>query len=196
MESGEEDSSQESVTFKMKPSPEEGSFLFSNGKETTNGDESGEEDLFNNTSDSLGLVSANTPELERVAKNRHQKDLNLLSSEAVAKLSDERLEKMSIQDLNKLLRQLPVGLVQSYKKRRRILKNRKYALKCRRRVSDKGIVIAQQNMALQLDISRAKEDLRNITRERDEYKEKYARLNKMVAAMQSSQMAASKHLLK
>ena len=176
----------------MKPSPEEGSFLFSNGKETANGDESGEEDLFNNTSDS-GLVPENTPELERVAKNGHRKDL---SSEAVAKLSDERLEKMSIQDLNKLLRQLPVGLVQSYKKRRRILKNRKYALKCRRRVSDKGIIIAKQNMALHLEVSRAKEDLRNVTRERDEYKEKYARLNKMVVAMQSSQMAASKHLLK
>ena len=196
MASGDEDSPLELATFCMKSSSEEGSYLFNDGKETTNGDESSEEDHFNNTCDSFGLVPENTPKLERVAKKRNRKDRNLLSSGTVAKLSDERLEKMSIQDLNKLLRQLPLALVQSYKKRRRILKNRKYALKSRRRVSDKRIIIAKQNMALQLEISRAKEDLRKVTSERNEYKEKYARLNTVVAAMQSSQMAASKHLLK
>ena len=101
MASSGEDSPLELATFYMKSSFEEGSYLFNDGKETTNGDESSEEDHFNNTSDSFGLVPENTPKL---AKKRHRKDRNLLSRETVAKLSDERLEKMSIQDLNKLLR--------------------------------------------------------------------------------------------
>lgn len=44
----------------------------------------------------------------------------------IAKLSDEKLEKMSIQELNKFLRRITdAGLIQTFRKRRRVLKNRK-----------------------------------------------------------------------
>ena len=100
------------------------------------------------------------------------------------KLSDEKLEKMSIRDLNKHLRQLPKELAKRYRKRRRILKNRKYALKYRRNGSGKGSNIAKQNASLELEICLTNEELRKVICERDEYKKKCSRLNAML--LQSS----------
>ena len=139
---------------------------------------------------SFGLATKNL-------SRRKRKDRTQLSNSRgpMVNLSDEKLEKMSIQDLNKQLRQLPVGLIQRYRRRRRILKNRKYALKSRRKGSVKSINIAEQNAALELDIFRAKEELRKVTNERDDYKQKFARLKAMFP--QSSVMDLScKQVLK
>lgn len=122
---------------------------------------------------------------EEMANKKAKKDLNCSSQKHIAKFSDETLEKMSIQDFNKQLRQIPEGLKQKYRKRRRILKNRKYALKCRRKGSEATDNIAEQNKALELEISRVSEELQKVTNERDELKVKCARLNAMLSGMQS-----------
>ena len=124
----------------------------------------------------------------RNAKNSQQKarkqPLRDHESFASCKLSDETLEKMSIRDLNKHLRQLPKEQVKIYRKRRRVLKNRKYALKYRRNDSGKESNIAKQNVSLELEICLTNEELRKVICERDEYKKKCLRLNAML--LQSS----------
>lgn len=124
----------------------------------------------------------------RKAKNSQQKarkqPLRDHESFASCKLSDENLEKMSIRDLNKHLRQLPKEQVKRYRKRRRVLKNRKYALKYRRNDSGKESNIAKQNVSLELEICLTNEELRKVICERDEYKKKCLRLNAML--LQSS----------
>lgn len=103
----------------------------------------------------------------------------------IASLSDEKLEKMKIQDLNKHLRRLPDSLVTKVRKRRRILKNRKYSLKFRQKGCERKNSIAAENSALELEICQAKERLRKVRKERDEYKQKYSRLKRTVAAANS-----------
>jgi len=169
-----------SSPFSMKTSSEEESFTTGERQTITEG-ESRAEKLFDG--DSFGLAPENMTRLEGMEQNNKQEDGKHLSRKTMAKLSDDKLEKMSIRDLNKKLRQLPEGLVQKYRKRRRILKNRKYALKCRQRVSEKRNSIAEQNAAVELEIFRAKEELRKVTSERDEYKQKYVRLKTMFSAI-------------
>ena len=101
-------------------------------------------------------------------------------------MSDEKLEKMSIETLNKKFRQLPDTLVRKLRKRRRVLKNRKYALKCRKKDSEKTDNVTEENVALELKILKAKEELRKVTSERDEYKLKYERLNETLVACRAS----------
>lgn len=138
----------------------------------TKGGKSEEDTILNGTNEAFGFPPLNTSRRERGAKNLRM-NRNHSSREHITKLSDERLEKMSIQDFNKQLRHLPEGILQSYRKRRRILKNRKYALKCRRKCWEERNNIAEQNRALKREIFRTKEDLRKVTKERDDYKDKY-----------------------
>ena len=98
----------------------------------------------------------------------------------IATLSDESLEKMSIHDLNKHLRRLPKGLVNRVRRRRRLLKNRKYSLKFRQKGCEKKNSIAAENEAIELEINQTREHLRKMRKERDEYKQKYARLKRLV----------------
>ena len=153
--------------------------------ETTTNNESNMDNVFNDdTDESFGLVPENTAwsDHEETAAKRKQKERNQLSCELMAKLSDDKLEKMSIQTLNKNFRQLPDPLVQKFRKRRRVLKNRKYALRCRKKDSEKTDNVTEENAALELKILKAKEELRKVASERDEYKMKYERLNETVIA--------------
>lgn len=141
--------------------------------ETTTNNESNMDIVFNDdTDESFGLVPEMTERSnhEETAAKRKQKERNQHSCELKAKLSDDKLEKMSIQTLNK------------FRKRRRVLKNRKYALKCRKKGSEKTDNVTEENAALELKILKAKEELRKVASERDEYKLKYERLNETVIA--------------
>lgn len=156
--------------------------------ESISKNESNADDISNDDIDeSFGLVPENTtgPDHEETAAKRKRKDRNHLSCESITKLSDEKLEKTSIQTLNKKFRQLPDALVRKFRKRRRVLKNRKYALKCRKKDSDKTDNVTEENAALELEIFKAKEELRKVTSERDEYKLKYERLNETLIACHS-----------
>ena len=159
-----------------------------NEMETTSNNESNADNVFNDDTDESGLVPVNTIWLdhEETTSKRKQKDRNQLPSKSIAKLSDEKLEKMSIETLNKKFRQLPDTLVRKLRKRRRVLKNRKYALKCRKKDSEKTDNVTEENVALELKILKAKEELRKVTSERDEYKLKYERLNETLVACRGS----------
>ena len=105
-----------------------------------------------------------------------------VSLKLIRKLTDDYLEKVSIQDLNKKLRRLPKELRQKFRKRRRILKNRKYSLKCRKKGAERENKIAEENEALELELLQAKEELRKVIEERDEYHLRYSQLKTAISA--------------
>ena len=151
-----------------------------NEMEMTSNNKSNANDRFNGDRDeSFGLVpEITTWSVHETASKRKQKDRNHLSCKLTAKLSDGKLEKMSLQTLNKK----SDTLVRKFGKRRRVLKNRKYALKSRKRDSEKTDNVTEENAALELKILKAKEELRNVASERDDYKLKYQRLNETLLA--------------
>ena len=89
----------------------------------------------------------------------------LISSQL--KSADGKLEKMTIKELNKYIQGIPKQQAQKIKKRRRILKNRKYALKCRLKTVQKRTKMAEENKSLEKRISAAKEELKTVTKQRD-----------------------------
>ena len=118
--------------------------------------------------------------------NEVYNDLNRFSHKTWVEISDSELERMSIQDLNKRIRHLSKGKKQEFRKRRRILKNRKYALKCRRKGSMETMDIAEQNKFLQQEIDRVAKELKRVMNERDEFKSKCSRLSEILSGKQRS----------
>ena len=114
------------------------------------------------------------PVLRRIRKEVNPKSF--------AKLSDKKLEKMSIKELNDYTRPLPKQQTQELKKRRRILKNRKYALKCRLKSITKRQNMAEENQSLEKELSATRGKLNTILDERDYYKSKYVHLCSRVSA--------------
>lgn len=112
------------------------------------------------------------PALRRIPKKEHSD----FDPGFFPKLSDKKLEKMSIKELNDCTRQLPKHQAQLLKKRRRILKNRKYALKCRLKSISKRQNMAEENRSLEKELSATKGELKTILDERDYYKSKYVHL--------------------
>ena len=83
--------------------------------------------------------------------------------------SDEALVKLSVRELNKVLRNVPGDIRMRMKQRRRLLKNRGYAQKCRNRRICSQKIYCEQNEQLKNMVERMKE-------ERDMYKMKYEHL--------------------
>ena len=108
---------------------------------------------------------------------RNQKTNKVSDPVPTCTLSDGKLEKMTIKGLNKYIQGIPKQQAQKIKKRRRILKNRKYALKCRLKTVHKRTKMAEENESLEKRISAAKEELRTVTKQRDCYKSKYLQLH-------------------
>lgn len=128
----------------------------------------------------LGLGSENEEMIEdtnraSVHQRSHQERISFMTT-----ISDDELEKMPIQDLNKHLRGLPETFMNSVRRKRRILKSRKYSLKFRQKGSVKKNSIASENEEIELEIDRAKEQLRKVQKERDKYRLKYAELKRLV----------------
>lgn len=117
------------------------------------------------------------PVLKRVRKQ--ESDFN---PKSFAKLSDKKLEKMSIKELNDYTRLLPKHQAQELKKRRRILKNRKYALKCRLKSITRRQNMAEENQSLEKELSATRGKLKTILDERDYYKSKCVHLCSRVSA--------------
>ena len=119
--------------------------------------------------------------------SKNQSQTRQVSSKLMRKLNDDYLEKASIRDLNKKLRRLPKELRQKLRKRRRILKNRKYSLKCRKKGAERKHKIAEENKALELELLQAKEELRKVIEERNEYHQRYSQLKTFISAIQRNE---------
>ena len=112
----------------------------------------------------------------------NQSQSHPVSLKLMRKLTDDYLEKATIRDLNKKLRRLPKESRQNFRKRRRILKNRKYSLKCRKKGVEREHKIAEENKALEFELLQAKEELRKVIEERDEYHQRYSQLKSSISA--------------
>ena len=115
-----------------------------------------------------------------IARRIRKKEDSNFDSGFFQKLSDKKLEKMSIKELNDYTRQLSKPQAQELKKKRRILKNRKYALKCRLKSIRKRQNMAEENRSLEKELSATKGELQTILDERDYYKSKYVHLSSRV----------------
>ena len=112
-----------------------------------------------------------------------------VSLKLMRKLTDDYLEKATIQDLNKKLRRLPKESRQNFRKRRRILKNRKYSLKCRKKGLEREHKIVEENKALELELLQAKAELRKVIEERNEYHQRYSQLKSSISAYKGTDKA-------
>ena len=91
-------------------------------------------------------------------------------------INDDDLVNLPIQDLNKRLRNLPRAAAQKLRKRRRSLKNRRYATSCRQRRTALKESLQTYNQRLKVQLGEIKESLNKTVKDRDAYKNKYERL--------------------
>ena len=158
-------------------SSDEEMFAFTDVKETDEETLSGKSPF---EGDQTHVVPVNTARQKETTKSDGKK---AVSGVFLATLSDEELEKMSIQDFNKHLRLLPADFMKKFRKKRRVLKNRKYSKTFRQRGSEKKNNIDAENRALEFAIFQAKEELRKVVKERDEFKQKYTALKRTVTVL-------------
>ena len=94
----------------------------------------------------------------------------------VKEISDEEIQSLRMQELNKLLRDLPRDQAARIRKRRRNLKNRSYALTCRLRKQREHEDLINENTSLKRELEDERRKLKNVWNEKEEYKKKYAQL--------------------
>uniref|UniRef100_A0A1I8IKL1 G_PROTEIN_RECEP_F1_2 domain-containing protein n=1 Tax=Macrostomum lignano TaxID=282301 RepID=A0A1I8IKL1_9PLAT len=84
--------------------------------------------------------------------------------------TDLELVSLSIRELNARLRSLPRATVQRLKRRRRTLKNRRYAQTCRQRRHSAQTELANESAGLVSRLDSLRQQLESVTRERDKYR--------------------------
>lgn len=120
--------------------------------------------------------SGNKAKRKVVSRHSCKKEVSVFDPGSFLTLSDKKLEKMTIKELNEYTREIPKHQAQELKKRRRILKNRRYALKCRLKSNQKRVNMAVENVSLEKELSATKRELKTILNEKDYYKSKYVQL--------------------
>lgn len=102
-------------------------------------------------------------------------------------VKDQELLKLSVKDLNNLVRNLPKDAVKQIKRRRRTLKNRGYAYQCRqKRLEEKSKLETSKDM-LERNYTTMVEQLKRLTAERDQYKHQCESLCRLVLAHRNSE---------
>lgn len=96
----------------------------------------------------------------------------------VKEISDEEIQSLRVQELNKLLRDLPRDEAARIRKRRRNLKNRSYALTCRLRKQREHEDLINENISLKRQLEDERKKLKNVWNEKEEYKRKNAQLQR------------------
>ena len=91
-------------------------------------------------------------------------------------ITDQEIETVSVQELNKLLRRLPGEDAKRIRRRRRNLKNRGYALTCRHRRQQREEDMMKENEMLKKLLEESNEELRKVSKEKQKFKEKFLRL--------------------
>ncbi|XP_068670784.1 transcription factor MafA-like [Montipora foliosa] len=134
---------------------------------------------------SQSSIESGSKSKKKVASKRSQKTYKTFNSELLLGLSDKELEKMTMKELNNCIKGIPKLQAQKIKKRRRILKNRKYAFKCRLRCHEKKTKMSEENASLEREVSATKAKLQRILNQRDYYKSKYLQLRKHLESASS-----------
>lgn len=94
----------------------------------------------------------------------------------IEEICDEEIKNLRVQELNKLLRGMPQDEAAKIRRRRRNLKNRGYALTCRKRRLQLQEDLINENNILRRQLEGNREKLGIVTKERDTYKRKYRQL--------------------
>lgn len=104
------------------------------------------------------------------------KDTILTAASFSSEISDEELTSLTVRELNKKLKTLSHSDILRLKQRRRLLKNRGYAQKCRTRRVQQYKKLSDDNSGLYKEIEDLKELNYLYQKQRDEYKSKYLKL--------------------
>ena len=100
------------------------------------------------------------------------------SSRDVKEITDQEIENLRVQELNKLLRNVPWEEATRIRKRRRNLKNRGYSLSCRLRKQRQYEDLINENTSLKKELEDGKWKLLKMWKEKEAYKRKYLQLQK------------------
>jgi len=126
-------------------------------------------DVFHNTEhsylDGTRVPQETKPEMDEIFTNS--------DTQTSSVIDDDQLVSLSVPDLNKALQNLSAERKQQLKQRRRLLKNRGYAQRCRTRRIYSEKYYSEQNEQL-------KQMLEAVTAERDLYKSKYENLKTVI----------------
>ena len=95
-----------------------------------------------------------------------------LSSRDMNKITDQEIANLWIQELNKLLRNLPREEAARIRRRRRNLKNRRYSLSCRLRKQREHEDLINENTSLKKKLEDGKCKLLKVEKEKEVYKRK------------------------
>ena len=100
----------------------------------------------------------------------------------ILNISDDQLAEYSARDINRLCKGCPEEVVKQLKKRRRTLKNRGYASNSRvRRLQQKTELESTKNQ-LQMEVQKLRQEIVEMRKQRDYYKNRAEVLAKKVAA--------------
>ena len=100
------------------------------------------------------------------------------SSRDVNEITDQEIANLPVQELNKLLRNVPWEEAARIRKRRRNLKNRGYSLSCRLRKQREHEDLIKENTSLKRKLKDGKWKLLKVWKEKEAYKSKYLHLQK------------------
>jgi len=96
----------------------------------------------------------------------------------VKEITDQEIANLSVQELNKRLRNVPWDEVKRIRKRRRNLKNRSYSLSCRLRKLQERKDLINENTSLKKQLNDGKWKLLKMWKEKEAYKKKYLQVQK------------------
>lgn len=97
-------------------------------------------------------------------------------SQSAEEISDDELISLPVRELNKLLKGAPRSVMASLKQKRRLLKNRGYAQKCRTRRVQQYKFLSEGNKELYREINYLRNLVESCKMERDGFQEKYEKL--------------------
>lgn len=102
-----------------------------------------------------------------------------------ADISDDALLKLSVKDLNKLLKSLSPEERSKLKKRRRILKNRGYAANCRTKRMSQKEILEMEKVKLESDVKRLKYNNEMLKIKLDSIKDRFKDLQHYATVLKS-----------
>ena len=155
--------------------PEEYIFTTNENKMAYDNDERDIQDLFD------GVTNL---EVDKKDENASSKTWGEGPSTRNVKLeiTDQEIANLRVQELNKLLRNVPWQEAVRIRKRRRKLKNRGYSLSCRLRKQRVLEDLIGENTSLKKNLEDGKWKLLKVWKEKEAYKNKYLQLQKCFIA--------------